>query len=67
MVVFIDLVEEMDFKNTIHSKIYQKKDILQKISERSRITYKIRYNIYKRNIVIIIKLFNFIIYLMINK
>ena len=47
MVVFIDLVEEMDFKNTIHSKIYQKKDILQKISERSRITYKIRYNIYK--------------------
>ena len=45
MVVFIDLVEEMDFKNTIHSKIYQKKDILQKIPERSRITYKIRDNI----------------------
>ena len=47
MVVFIDLVEEMDFKNTIHSKIYQKKDILQKIPERSRTTYKIRYNIDK--------------------
>ena len=45
MAVLRDLVEEVDFKNTIHSKIYQKKDILQKIPERSRITYKIRDNI----------------------
>lgn len=45
MAVLRDLVEEVDFKSTIHSKIYQKKDILQKIPERSRITYKIRENI----------------------
>lgn len=45
MAVLRDLIEEPKYKKTLHEKIYQEKDELQGIPERSRITYKIRDNI----------------------
>ncbi|WP_434793582.1 hypothetical protein TPDSL_34610 [Terrisporobacter petrolearius] len=45
MAVLRDLIDDSKNKTTIHSKIYQEKDELEGIPERTRITYKIRDNV----------------------
>lgn len=45
MAVLRDLIDDSKNKATIHGKIYQEKDDLEGIPERTRITYKIRDNV----------------------